>query len=169
MAFVLNNNETIKENTIIVRNSEGEFELGNVTDEVAQKIYQLVMGIEPKPQTIVVQSPSAPTKKATKVYEPIPSSGKVVYNDNNEIIVVDNSADGAKDYRAYIKCKYSGKQYSVKNAVNECGGYFIGRDNNGKSPKNEKGELQCYWIFPTKKAMNDFVKNQKAYNESKSK
>lgn len=169
MAFVLNNNETIKENTIIVRNSEGEFELGNVTDEVAQRIYQIVMGIEPtkpQPQTIVVQSPSAPTKKA-KSYEPIPSSGKVVYNDNNEIIVVDNSADGAKDYRAYIKCKYSGKQYSVKNVAHDCGAHFIGEDNNGKSPKNENGELQCYWYFDTKKAMMEFVKRQKAYKESK--
>ena len=134
-------------------------ELNNLNDVQGAQILSIIKGFQSNPSTPATPktpSLSIPDEKPEPKSNPLPE-GKKLYQDDFTTVL--NPKD-TKEYRLYINCPIAGEKgkkvrYAIKASAKDLGAKF------GGNPDTK----DFFWVFPTKKAAEEFIKARKNYNK----
>ena len=133
-------------------------ELNNLNDVQGAQILSIIKGMSntTQPNSPVSSRLHLPEEKPTPKPSTLPD-GKKLYQDDFTTVL--NPTD-TKEYRLYINCPIAGEKgkkvrYAIKASAKDLGAKF------GGNPDTK----DFFWVFPTKKAAEEFIKARKSYNK----
>lgn len=153
----LNNNQIEADNRIVINGVE----IGKLNDTDAQKVIDIIRGMmsstAPSPKPVVATTKTLHIEDDVTPKKPFVVPGKQIYS---ETFVTVTNID--KEYRVYIHCPLGGEKgkkvrYAIKASAKEYGAKC------NPIYGDTKDLADLYWIFPSKKQADLFVKARKEY------